>query len=213
MPTAEEIKSKVEEYSALTKQIAEIKSKVDRLKVYFENIAVNQLKDTKLKTISYWSENTKVTVGSSGTVKPISMQLIKRLFGEVFPDLVKEEVNYKMTEPCKRLLAAIWLGEYTEESMLNVINQITNDENTRKTLKKKLKGKYEKDKETLIKLLGYDEQEASDWAYLITEVENYETFCQLLKAAKFDGTVDAAIEVIRTAVIVDESLKVGIEAE
>jgi len=59
-----------------------------------------------------------------------------------------------------------------------------------------LKGKYEKDTETLMKLVGLSEQEASDWAYLAFEVINWEWMLQILKA-----------------IFVDEGIKVTVEAE
>ena len=55
------------------------------------------------------------------------------------------------------------LGNFTEGSLDATISAITKDEKIQRTLKKKLKGKYEKDTETLMKLVGLSEQEASDW--------------------------------------------------
>ena len=50
-------------------------------------------RDTKSKTVEYWgSENSKVVVGNSETVKPISMTMVKKLLGDVFKDFVKEDV-------------------------------------------------------------------------------------------------------------------------
>ena len=80
-------------------------------------------------------------------------------------------------------------------------------------LKKKLKGKYEKDTETLMKLVGLPEQEASDWAYLTAEIINWEWMLQILKSAEWKGTPQEAVEIIRAAIIVDEGIKVTVEAE
>ena len=107
----------------------------------------------------------------------------------------------------------IFLGNYTEGSLDETIKAITADEKIQRTLKKKLKGKYEKDTETLIKLAGLPEQEASDWAYLTAEIINWEWILQILKAAELKGTPQEAIEIIRAAVIVDEGIKVTVEAE
>ena len=80
-------------------------------------------------------------------------------------------------------------------------------------LRKKLKGKYGKDTETLVKLAGLSRQEAGDWAYLVAEVINWEWIVQILKAAGWGGTPREAIDIINNAVIVDEGLKVTVEAE
>ena len=154
-----------------------------------------------------------MSVGNSETVKPVSMVMVKKLLGEIFPDLVKEETTYRMTEPCKRLFALMYLGNYTEVSLDETIRAITKDEKLQRTLRKKLKGKYEKDTETLMKLAGLDAGDAADWAYLTAEVINWEWMLQILKAADWKGTPQEAVDIIRSAVIVDEGLKVTVEQE
>ena len=210
----DEIREKVDRLAQLVKKQAEIRSEAEELKAWFENRAVDDLKDTKKKTMEYWGSHVaKVAVGNSETVKPVSMVMVKKLLGEVFPDLVKEETVYKMTEPCKRLFAMMYMGEYTEGSLDETIRAITKDEKLQRTLRKKLKGKYEKDTETLMKLAGLDAADAADWAYLTAEVINWEWMLQILKAADWKGTPQEAVDIIRSAVIVDEGLKVTVERE
>ena len=195
-----EIKANADRLVELTNQQSVIKAEIDEIKAWFEKIATDDLKDTKKKTIDYWGSNN-------------SMTMVKKLLGDVFEEFVKEDTSYKMTDPCKRLFAMIFLGNYTEGSLDETIKAITADEKIQRTLKKKLKGKYEKDTETLIKLAGLPEQEASDWAYLTAEIINWEWILQILKAAEWKGTPQEAIEIIRAAVIVDEGIKVTVEAE
>lgn len=214
MMTEEKIKLKADRLVELTNQQSTIKAEIDEIKAWFEKIATDDLKDTKKKTIDYWgSNNSKVVVGNSATVKPISMTMIKKLLGDVFGDFVKEDTTYKMTEPCKRLFTMMFLGNYTEGSLDETIKAITADEKTRRVLKKKLKGKYEKDAEILMKMAGLSEQEASDWAYLTAEIINWEWMLQILKTAEWEGTPQEAVETIRAAIIVDEGIKVTVEAE
>lgn len=209
-----EIKEKADRLVELTNQQSVIKAEIDEIKAWFEKIATNDLKDTKRKTIDYWgSNNSKVVVGNSETVKTISMTMVKKLLGDVFGDFVKEDTTYKMTEPCKRLFTMMFLGNYTEGSLDETIKAITTDEKIQRTLKKKLKGKYEKDTETLMKMVGLPEQEASDWAYLTAEIINWEWMLQILKSAEWEGTPQEAVEIIRAAIIVDEGIKVTVEAE
>jgi len=209
-----EMKEKVDRLAELSKMQSEIRAESETLKAWFENEAVKDLKDTKKKTVEYWgNHNAKVIVTNSGTVKPVSMTMVKRMLGDVFSDFVKEEMTYKMTEPCKRLFSMMFLGDYTESSLDETIRAITSDEQIQRTLKKKLKGKYEKDTQTLMSLVGLDELAASDWAYLTAEVINWEWMIQILKNADWKGTPEEAIELIRAAVIVDEGIKVTIESE
>ena len=69
--------------------------------------------------------------------------MVKKLLGDVFGDFVKEDTTYKMTDPCKRLFTMMFMGNYTEGSLDETIKAITTDEKIQRTLKKKLKGKYE----------------------------------------------------------------------
>lgn len=209
-----EIKEKADRLVELTSQQNAIKAEIDEIKAWFEKLATDDLRDTKKKTIDYWgSNNSKVVVGNSETVKPVSMTMVKKLLGDVFKDFVKEDTAYKMTEPCKRLFTMMFLGNYTEGSLDETIKAITDDEKIQRTLKKKLKGRYEKDTEILMKLVGFSEQEASDWAYLTAEIINWEWMLQILKSAEWKGTPQEAVEIIRAAIIVDEGIKVTVETE
>ena len=184
---AEQVKRYVDEYAALSLEAERIKGRMDWLKGYFETLATADLKDTKLLTAAYWgSQNSRVTVTNASTVKPVSLTMVKKLLGEISGDFIKTEITDTMTAPCKKIQA---------------------------TLRKKLKGRWDKDKAMLMKVAGLPEQEASDWAYLAAEVINWEWLTQVLKAASWEGSPQEAIDIIRAAVIVEESIKVGIEAE
>lgn len=214
MRKASEFKEKVDRLAELNRQMAEIRSEAEELKAWFEKEAVEDLRDTKNKTVEYWGNgSSKVVVGNSETVKPVSMTMIKKLLGSVFGDFVKEEISYTMTAPAKRLFSMMFLGNYTEGSLEDTIRAISTDEKLQRTLRKKLKGKYERDTETLMKMAGLSGKEASDWAYLTAEIINWEWMLQVLKAADWQGTPQEAVEVIRAAVIVDEGIKVTVESE
>ena len=211
---AEQVRQYVDEYAALSLEAERIKGRMDWLKGYFETLATADLKDTKLLTAAYWgSQNSRVTVTNASTVKPVSLTMVKKLLGEISGDFIKTEITDTMTAPCKKLLAMAAQGNYTEGSLDSVIGQISGDPRIQATLRKKLKGRWDKDKAMLMKVAGLPEQEASDWAYLAAEVINWEWLTQVLKAASWEGSPQEAIDIIRAAVIVEESIKVGIEAE
>ncbi|MFG6374147.1 MAG: hypothetical protein K1W04_08465 [Oscillospiraceae bacterium] len=211
---AEQVRQYVDEYAALSLEAERIKGRMDWLKGYFETLATADLKDTKLLTAFYWgSQNSRVTVTNASTVKPVSLTMVKKLLGEISGDFIKTEITDTMTAPCKKLLAMAAQGNYTEGSLESVIEQISADPKIQATLRKKLKGRWDKDKAMLMKVAGLPEQEASDWAYLAAEVINWEWLTQVLKAASWEGSPQEAIDIIRAAVIVEESIKVGIEAE
>lgn len=212
--TAAEIKGKADRLAVLTRQAAEIRAESEKLKAEFEKQALEDLKDTKSKTVEYWgSAGARIVVGNAETVKPVSMKMVRELLGDLYPDFVKEETSYKMTEPCKRLMAMMFLGNYTEGTLDETIRAITEDEKTQRTLKKKLKGKYGRDARTLAQVAGLPEQEASDWAYLASEIIGWEWMVQILQAAGWKGTPQEAVDLVRAAVIVDEGIKVTVETE
>jgi hypothetical protein len=214
MADAAEIREKADRLAELTAEQKRIKAEADAIKAWFENIATDDLKDTKKKTIDYWgNDNSRVVVGNSETVKPVSMQMVKKLLNTVYNDFVTEEVSYTMKAPAKRLFTIAYLGKYTEGTLDETIKAITTDEKLQHTLHKKLKGKYDKDTENLIKLAGLSENDASDWAYIVSEVVNWEWMLQVLKAAEWRGTPEEAIDIINAAVIVDEGIKVTVETE
>lgn len=211
-PTEEEIARNADELARLSMTAALTKSRIDVLKGWFETLAMEDLKDKKEKTAEYWGNGSiRITVANSNTVKPASMTMLKTLFGDVFGDFAKEEVSYKLTEPCKRLLAAVSLGDYTEGDLERTIPSISTDPKVQNVLRKKLKGRYQKDRETLRKNAGLSLQEASDWAYLIEEVLNWERLIQVLKASGWSKSPQEAVDLIRTSVIVEEGIKVTVE--
>ena len=201
--TALHLREMVDEYAELTRQQTAIKDCLEALKARFEKQAMADLKDTKRKSAVYWgSRQNRVVVQMANSVKPISVTMLNEVLGNVAGDFVKQEVKITLTEPCKRLLAMVFQGNYTEGRLEELIQGISSDAKIQATLKKKLKGRWEKDTAALMQVAGLD-----------AEVIGWEWLCQVLKAGGWSGSVQEAIEIIRSAVIVDESLKVGIEME
>lgn len=212
------MKAKVDEYVKWVKLAAEAKQEIEKLKAEFQREAQELMKDKKVKQVDFWgSQNARVTVTTSETLKLVSYQFLLKAIGEtLLKDFVKETVEYKLSAPFKRLLAAVFQGDYVEQSLDEVIAQISGDEKTRKTLKKKLKGNYKKDVEHLKAIAGLDDETAEYWAYFVHEAANWEKILHLLEAAGYKrGTAEfnEALEAIRHAVIVEEGIKVSLEAE
>ncbi len=180
---SDEVREKADRLAELAAQQEALKKEADAIKAWFEARATDDLKDTKSKTVEYWGSR-------------------------------NAKVTVGMSSTVKPVsLTMMFLGEYTEGSLDETIRGITGDEKIQRVLRKKLKGKYGRDTETLVKLAGLPEKEASDWAYLVAEVVNWEWIVQVLKAAGWGGTPQEAIDIINSAIIVDEGLKVSVEAE
>lgn len=212
------IKNMVDKYVRWDKLITEAKREIERLKADFQKLAVETLKDKKVKQVEFWGNgNRKVVVQTSETLKLVSYHFLLQVLGEVLlKDFVKIEPQYKLSEPFKRVLAAVFQGSYVEQSVDEVLVQITADDKVQKALKKKLKGKWDKDVESLKVLAGLSNDDAEHFAYFIQEAINYEKIVHLLEAAghKLNSEeFSASMAAIRHAVVVEEGIKVGVESE
>lgn len=216
MLTKAEIRDYVDEYAVLAAEAEGIKARQEYLKGQFETLALERLKDTKLQSVEYWgSGHSRVTVTTSATVKPLSVNMLRQVLGDMGDDIIRTKPPApELTEPGKRFLASVVQGNYLEGTTLDgMIAAITSDEQKQATLRKKLKGKYDKDKAVLMAVAELDEAQASEAAYLATEVLNWERLLQILQAANWPGTPQEAIALIKAAVIVEDGIKVTVAAE
>lgn len=210
-----DIRGMVDEIAKWSKLAADCKKELERLKGEFQKLGTDALSDKKLKQVEFWGTgNAKVVVTQSETVKVISHTFLSQTLDYMLKDFAKEKVTYDYSEPFKQILAAICQGNYTEQSLDEAIVQITDDEKTRKALRKKLKGNWKKDVQTLINLAGLSKEDAEHYAYFTQEIMNYEKIVHLLEAAghpKGSQDFDIALKAIQHAAIVEEGVKVGIE--
>ena len=200
----------VDELVALQRQQEKIKARIDELKAILEQKATEILKDTKNKTVNFWGKNAIASATITDTIKPVSTLMLQKMLGPVADEWIREKKTAELSDPCKRLLGAIASGNYTVGTLDEAIARISDNLEERRLLVKKLKGKYEKDLQTLRNDVGMETDEASDWAYLITEIVNYQRFLQVLEAAGWKDSVENAIGLVKSAIIVDETIKVTV---
>jgi len=215
--TENKIKAMVDEIAKWSKLSDECKQELERLKGEFQKLGADALSDTKLKQVEFWGTgNAKVVVTHSETVKVFSHTFLLQTLDQLLKDFSKEKITYEYSDPFKRILAAICQGNYVEQSLDEAISQITEDDKTKKALKKKLKGNWEKDIQTLMSLTSMKGKEAEHYAYFIREIINWEKIVHLLEAAghhRNTNDFDIALKAIKHAVIVEEGVKVGIETD
>lgn len=212
------IKAKVDEFAKWVDLADAAKKEIEKFKAEFQKLAEDLMNNKKIKQVEFWgTKNAKVVVTTTETTKLTFISKLKEVMEKALNDCIKEEdPKYKMTDYFKHVATAIFQGTYMEQSVDEVIAQISGDEKVRKTLKKKLRGKWNKDVEHLKNIAGLDDKEAEYFAYFIQEAFNYEKIVLLLTAAGYregsDGFEDA-LRVIKNAVIVEEGIKVGLEIE
>ena len=204
---------KVSEYVSLTRKAAEIKSRMDSLKGWFEAQGLQDLNATKNKTVDYWCPDGKVEVGRSETVTSIAVVLLRELFGETYKELVKPKESLEMTADCKHLLAPIYLGNYIDTPIGDIIAAaVPNDEKKQEALRKKLRGNFKTDKTAFRSIAGLNEQDAEYYAYMAAESFAYDKFIRIMKAGGGKYSFQEAVDLVKTAVIVEEGVKVTVDA-
>lgn len=206
---------KIDRLSEIKKQMTELKAESDRLEGEIILECREELENTKYKTLTKHTDNgSTATVTLAETLKIVYPSILKSIFGAAFDDLVKVETKYIISAAGKRMLAGIWTGRYIRQSLDGAVKQLPVDEKTRQKLAKKLKGaKFDTDKKNLINLGGLSEQDASEYAYLIAEAAIWQQFETLLRLNGVTDTneINKIINLIDTAMIVDETPKVSIE--
>ena len=211
------IKAMVDEYVKWDNLLAEAKREIEKLKADFQKWGLELMADKKVKQVNFWgNEHNKVVVTTTETLKLVSYSFLKNVIGEaLLKDFVKEEPQYKLSEPFKRLLTAIFQGNYVDQPVQEIIDHLTDDKKTGTTLKKKLKGNWEKDVKALQVIAGLSREDAEHYAYFIVEAMNYEKIVHLLVIAGYEkdsGAFRAALESLRHAVVVEEGIKIGAES-
>ena len=208
------IREAVDRYAELQAQIDGAKLEMDGIKAYIETQAEADLEDTKMKTVEYYgTHGCRVVVQNAATVKPISWVVIKEVLGKTVPDFLKEETKYSLTEVAKTMLANMFKGDYIEDSIENVVCRMTDDPKKQKVLMKRLKGKYKQDMKNIMKYAELDEKDASDYAFMVSEVMAYQNILRIMEASDNGGTVEEAVEKVKSALIVEDTIKVSLEAE
>lgn len=208
------IREAVDRYAELQAQIDGAKLEMDGIKAYIEAQAEADLEDTKMKTVEYYgTHGCRVIVQNAATVKPISWVVIKEVLGKTVPDFLKEETKYSLTEVAKTMLANMFKGDYIEDTIENVVCRMTDDPKKQKVLMKRLKGKYKQDMKNIMKYAELDEKDASDYAFMVSEVMAYQNILRIMEASGNGGTVEEAVEKVKSALIVEDTIKVSLEAE
>lgn len=174
------------------------------------------MEDHNVKYVKFYGEEGSAAITDSMSLDILNPDKLKGLVGEgVYSMKVKPEVKvtYKFDSKFERALKAVFTGDYSFESTLEeFLDQmsIKPDANQKKLLLKKLKGDFEKDKETLISVLVPEGQEAPDFdveLWYIYRIKNGE----LIKAFLPDEALDATIEGIRKSIFVETKTSITID--
>lgn len=208
----------VQRYAEIKAEISELKSEADGIEADILKASEADLEDTKFKSAVYSDiKGNTITVTNADSVKLVYPSMLRKIFGAAYGDVVKEEITYKLSEPAKRLLSAVYNKEYIKGgSVEQILDSMQLDDKTYKALQKKLKGvNYNTDVKNLMQLGGLDEQSAKENAYLIAEAVAWQNFKYLLMLNNRDlndDIVDSAVDSIDSAITVERIPKISFTA-
>lgn len=174
------------------------------------------MEDHNVKYVKFYGGEGSAAITDSMSLDILNPDKLKKLVGEgVYNMKVKEETKttYKYDSKFEKALKAIFTGDYTFETTLEEFLEemsIKPDAKQKKLLMKKLKGEFEKDKETLISVLVPEGQEAPDFdveLWYIYRIKNGE----LIRAFLPEEMLDSTIESIRKSILVETKTSITLD--
>lgn len=174
------------------------------------------MEDHNVKYVKFYGGEGSAAITDSMSLDILNPDKLKELVGEgVYNMKVKEETKttYKYDSKFEKALKAIFTGDYTFETTLEEFLEemsIKPDAKQKKLLMKKLKGEFEKDKETLISVLVPEGQKAPDFdveLWYIYRIKNGE----LIRAFLPEEMLDSTIESIRKSILVETKTSITLD--
>lgn len=174
------------------------------------------MEDHNVKYVKFYGGEGSAAITDSMSLDILNPDKLKELVGEgVYNMKVKEETKttYKYDSKFEKALKAIFTGDYTFETTLEEFLEemsIKPDAKQKKLLMKKLKGEFEKDKETFISVLVPEGQEAPDFdveLWYIYRIKNGE----LIRAFLPEEMLDSTIESIRKSILVETKTSITLD--
>lgn len=189
---------------------------MNRYKAELQARGLSIMEDRNVRYVKFYSDEGSAAITDSMSLDILNPDRLKELVGEgVYSMKVKEEVktSYKFDNKFERALKAIFTGDYTFEVTLeDFLDEMSVKPDSRQKilLLKKLKGDFEKDRETLISVLAAEGQEAPDFdveLWYIYRIRNGE----LIRAFLPDGVTEEIIEGIRKSIFVESKTSVALD--
>lgn len=189
---------------------------LNRYKAELQARGLAEMEDHNVRFVKYFGDDGTAAVADAMTLDIINPDKLKAAVGDgVWSTKVKSETStkYKCDTKFERMLKAVFMEDYTFEMSLEEFldeMQVKPDDKQKKVLLKKLKGDFEKDKETLISVLVPEGEEAPDFdveLWFIYKIKNAELIRLFLPEEGIDGTLEA----IRKSIIVESKTSITID--
>lgn len=203
----------------LDKQGKENRALTNAYKAELQARGISIMDDHNVKFVKFYGEEGSAAVTDSMSLDILNPDKLKKLIGEgVWDAKVKEntETKYKYDSKFEKMLKAIFTGDYTFEVTLEeFLDQmpLKPDDKQKKLLLKKLKGDFEKDKDTLTSvLLGgvKDGESVPDFdveLWYIYRIKNAELIRAFLPEERIDNTINE----IRKCILVETKTSITLD--
>ena len=203
----------------LDKQGKENRALTNAYKAELQARGISIMDDHNVKFVKFYGDAGSAAITDSMSLDILNPDKLKELIGEgVWKSKIKEttETKYKYDSKFEKMLKAIFTGDYTfEMSLEEFLDQmsIKPDDKQKKLLLKKLKGEFEKDKETLTSvLLGgkTDGEQTPDFdveLWYIYRIKNAE----LIRAFLPEEMIDNTINEIRKCILVETKTSITLD--
>jgi len=205
----------VNEAVNLDKEAKRNRKQLDACKAELTARGMKVLDDRNTKYIKYFSESGSAAITDSQGLDVLNVDKLKGLLTEgIWKSKVKEstETKYKFDMRLERALKAAFTGDYSFdyslEGFLDAV--IKPDAGQKKLLLKKLKGDYEKDRATLISVMGQAGEDTPDYdveLWYIYRIKNAE----LIRAFWPEEGTDWTIGEIKKCVMVEAKTSITID--
>lgn len=174
------------------------------------------MEDHNVKYVKFYGSEGNVAITDSMSLDILNPDKLKALIGEgVYNMKVKTDMKttFKFDPKFEKAMKAIFTGDYTFETTLAEFldeMSIKPDEKQKKLLLKKLKGEFEKDKETLTATLVPKGEAAPDFdveLWYIYRIKNAE----LIRSFLPEEMLDCTMEGIRKSIFVESKTAITID--
>ena len=204
----------IDRLAAIKDQIAELTAEKEKIEAGILEKCTADLENTKYKTIHYSGEAAELTATTAETIKVTYDAFLPFVFGKAYNSAVTEKTTFTLSAAAKRMLIGIWKGDYIRMTVHEVIEQVEGVTYAeKKELHKKCRGiNYDKDVASILKFTSLSEQDAKEYAYMISEAEIWQEFSSLLNLNGITEEVDIQelIQKIQAAFVVEDSTKISL---
>lgn len=200
----------------LDQELKKGRTNLNRYKGELERRGQRLMDDMNTHYVKFFSEAGKAGITDSSRMDILNPDKLKELIGEgVYKTKIKENVKteYKVDAKLERALKAIFQQDYTFEQGLEEFLQGLDpapDASQQKLLVKKLKGDYEKDRDTMMEVMQLpDTADLDVELWYIYKIKNAE----LIKAFLPEEGIDWTMAAIRKCILLDSKTSVTLDYE